>query len=358
LTRHRRSTSNRIPRWPRSKVRSSGARASRARATRRILLVVGPGTELLDLAGPLQVFKTAQLIHGELHPHSAPCYRVETVALATRPGFTTNTGIAMRADRTFSRVRGAVDTCLIAGGTAIEEDRTSRQTLDWIRALAPRIRRLGAVCTGTFFLARAGLLDGRRATTHWNWCQRLAQRHPDVMVDPDPIFVRDQFIYTSAGVTAGMDLALALVEEDVGAAVALAVARQLVLYLRRPGGQSQFSAALSMQLGDRKAFHELETWVLGHLSDKLDVQTLAARVAMSPRNFARVFHREMQTTPAKFVERLRVEVARRRLEETRYPLKRIAAECGFRALGSFRDVFQRVVGVSPARYRTHFRKHA
>jgi transcriptional regulator GlxA family with amidase domain len=332
------------------------SRAKHARATRRVLLVVGPGTELLDLAGPLQVFKTAALLYSEMHPAAAPCYRIETVALSGRLGFRTNSGIPMRADRTFLDVRGAVDTCLIAGGSSIEEARTSRKTLDWIRGLAPRVRRLGAVCTGAFFLARAGLLDGRRVTTHWNWCDRLAQSYPKVIVDPDPIFVRDRFIYTSAGVTAGMDLALALVEEDVGAAVALAVARQLVLYLRRPGGQSQFSAALSMQMGDREAFRELETWVLGHLGEELDVQTLAAHLAMSPRNFARVFRRDMKITPAKFVERLRVEVARQRLEETRYPLKRIATECGFRALASFRQVFQRVLGVSPARYRAHFRK--
>ena len=174
-------------------------------------------------------------------------------------------------------------------------------------------------------LARAGLLDGRRATTHWNWCQTLVKRAPRANVDPNPIFVRDENIYTSAGVTAGMDLALALVEEDHGSKLALQVARNLVLYLRRPGGQSQFSAALSLQLTDRKPLRELEAWVLDNLNKPLTVPALAERVAMSPRNFARVFTKEMKTTPARFVERLRVEAARRRLEESQNSMDAIAS---------------------------------
>jgi transcriptional regulator GlxA family with amidase domain len=205
-------------------------------------------------------------------------------------------------------------------------------------------------------LARAGLLDGRRATTHWNWCQTLIKRAPRAEIDPDPIFVRDENVYTSAGVTAGMDLALALVEEDHGSRLALQVARNLVLYLRRPGGQSQFSAALSLQLTDRKPLRELEAWVLDNLRKPLTVPLLAQRVAMSPRNFARVFTKEMKTTPAKFVERLRVEAARRRLEESQNSMETIADECGFGNINSMRNVFQRTLKIAPGQYRRHFRQ--
>ena len=209
-------------------------------------------------------------------------------------------------------------------------------------------------------LARAGLLDGRRATTHWNWCQTLIKRAPHARVDADPIFVRDENVYTSAGVTAGMDLALALVEEDHGSRLALQVARNLVLYLRRPGSQSQFSAALSLQLTDRKPLRELEAWVLDNLQKPLTVPLLAQRVAMSPRNFARVFAKEMNTTPAKFVERLRVEAARRRLEESHNSMEMIAGECGFGNVNSMRNVFQRTLKIAPGQYRRHFRhvKHS
>ena len=204
-------------------------------------------------------------------------------------------------------------------------------------------------------LARAGLLDGRRATTHWNWCQTLIKRAPRTNVDPNPIFIRDENIYTSAGVTAGMDLALALVEEDYGSRLALQVARNLVLYLRRPGGQSQFSAALSLQLTDRKPLRELESWVLDNLHKPITVPVLAQRVAMSPRNFARVFIKEMKTTPAKFVERLRVEAARRRLEESQNSMETIAGECGFGNVNSMRNVFHRTLKIAPGQYRRHFR---
>src|SRR5258706_10300966 len=202
-------------------------------------------------------------------------------------------------------------------------------------------------------LARAGLLDGRRATTHWNWCQTLIKRAPRADVDPDPIFVRDENVYTSAGVTAGMDLALALVEEDHDSRLALEVARNLVLYLRRPGGQSQFSAALSLQLTDRKPLRELEAWVLDNLHKPFTVPLLAQRVAMSPRNFARIFTKEMKTTPAKFVERLRVEAARRRLEESPNRTQTLADECGFRNINSIQNVFQRTLQVPPRHDRPH-----
>jgi transcriptional regulator GlxA family with amidase domain len=323
--------------------------------TRRVLFIAGPGTEILDLVGPFQVFTRAAEMFSRQNPRSLPIYSVEVITSSPRTSVVTNCGLRIGAHKTFRQVRGEIDTLLIAGGSAIENDEIGIEVVRWIRKVAGRIRRIGSVCTGAMLLARAGLLDGRQVTTHWNWCALLAKKCPRADVDPNPIFIRDGNVYTSAGVTAGMDLALALVEEDHGSRLALQVARNLVLYLRRPGGQSQFSAALSMQLTDRKPLRELESWVLDNLNKPLNVPALAERVAMSPRNFARVFIKEMHTTPAKFVERLRVEAARRRLEESRNSLETIAGECGFGNVNSMRNVFQRALRIAPGQYRRHFR---
>jgi transcriptional regulator GlxA family with amidase domain len=325
------------------------------RATRRILFIAGPGTEILDLVGPLQVFARAAEMFGRENPGSRPIYSVEVVSTFSQKSVMTNCGLRITAHKTFREVRGEIDTLLVAGGDAIEKDEINVEVVRWLRKIARRVRRIGSVCTGAMLLGRAGVLDGRQATTHWNWCVLLARKYPRTNVDPNPIFVRDENVYTSAGVTAGMDLALALVEEDHGSRLALQVARNLVLYLRRPGGQSQFSAALSLQLTDRKPLRELEAWVLDNLNKPLNVPMLAERVAMSPRNFARVFTQEMKTTPAKFVERLRVEAARRRLEESHNSMETIAGECGFGNVNSMRTVFQRALKVAPGHYRRHFR---
>jgi transcriptional regulator GlxA family with amidase domain len=323
--------------------------------TRRVLLIAGPGTEVLDLVGPFQVFARAAEMFSRQNPRSLPIYSVEVITSSNRMSVVTNCGLRIAAHKTFRQVRGEIDTLLIAGGSAFENDEIGIELVQWIKKMAGRIRRIGSVCTGAMLLARAGLLDGRQVTTHWNWCALLAKKCPRADVDPNPIFIRDGNVYTSAGVTAGMDLALALVEEDHGSRLALQVARNLVLYLRRPGGQSQFSAVLSMQLTDRKPLRELESWVLDNLNKPLNVPALAERVAMSPRNFARVFTKEMNTTPAKFVERLRVEAARRRLEESRNSLETIAGECGFGNVNSMRNVFQRALRIAPGQYRRHFR---
>ena len=330
------------------------------RATRRIVFVAGPGVEILDLTGPLQVFARASEIHTRANPGSPAIYSVEVATISWRRSVTANCGLRITADKTFREVRGKIDTLLVAGGNAIEQNEINAEAVRWLKKISPRIRRVGSVCTGAMLLARAGLLDGRRATTHWNWCNTLIKRAPRATVESDPIFIRDENVYTSAGVTAGMDLALALVEEDHGSRLALQVARNLVLYLRRPGGQSQFSAALSLQLTDRKPLRELEAWVLDNLHKPLTVPVLAQRVAMSPRNFARVFTKEMKTTPAKFVERLRVEAARRRLEESHSSMEMIASECGFGNVNLMRNVFQRALKIPPGHYRRYFRhaKHS
>ena len=327
---------------------------------RRIVFVAGPGTEILDLVGPLQVFARASDMYCREHPGANPIYSIEVVSTSLRRALIANCGLRFAADKTFPQVRGKIDTLLVAGGDAIEQNKINVEAVRWLRKIAQRARRVGSVCTGAMLLARAGLLDGRRATTHWNWCQTLIKRAPRTDVDPDPIFVRDENVYTSAGVTAGMDLALAMLEEDHGSRLALQVARNLVLYLRRPGSQSQFSAALSLQATDRKPLRELEAWVLDNLHKPITVPVLAQRVAMSPRNFARVFNHEMKTTPAKFVERLRVEAARRRLEESQNSMETIAAECGFGNVNAMRTVFQRTLKIPPGQYRRHFRyaKHS
>ena len=219
---------------------------SPSRATRRIVFVAAPGPEILDLVGPLQVFARASEMFVRQNPGTPPIYSVEVVTTSAHRSLVANCGVRITAHRTFREVRGKIDTLLVAGGSAIENDEINAEVVRWLRKIVGRIRRVGSVCTGAMLLARAGLLDGRRATTHWNWCQTLIKRAPRADVDPDPIFVRDENVYTSAGVTAGMDLALALVEEDHGSRLALQVSRNLVLYLRRPGGQSQFSAALSL----------------------------------------------------------------------------------------------------------------
>jgi transcriptional regulator GlxA family with amidase domain len=321
--------------------------------TRRIAVVAFPDVQVLDVVGPLEVFAIASRML-ELRGRTTPAYEVEVVA--TRTGvLPVSSGIGLVAKRALERVRGGVDTLLVAGGTGTQAAMQDAALVAALRRLAPRLRRLGSVCSGAFVLAQAGLLDGRRATTHWQWCDALAARFPRVRVDPDPIFVRDGNVYTSAGVTAGMDLALALVEEDHGRALALEVARQMVLFLRRPGGQSQFSAALAAQAADREPLRDLQAWIAEDPGRDCSVPTLARHVAMSPRNFARVFAREVGTTPGQFVERVRVEAARRRLEESADGVDSIAAHCGFGTAETMRRAFLRTLHVPPSAYRSRFR---
>jgi transcriptional regulator GlxA family with amidase domain len=248
-----------------------------------------------------------------------------------------------------------VDTLLVAGGDP-REILQDASILRWIDRIKPRVRRLGSVCTGAFILAAAGLLAGKRATTHWRWAEALAAQFPDVEVEADALYVRDGDVYTSAGVTAGMDLALAMVEEDLGQRLALEVARGLVLFLKRPGGQSQFSSHLAAQAIARGPLKDLPDWILEHLDENLTIEILAERVAMSPRNFARVFLRETGVTPAKFVERARVERARRSLEESRRSMDEVAGECGFGSAERMRRTFRRHLRVVPHDYRKRFER--
>jgi transcriptional regulator GlxA family with amidase domain len=320
---------------------------------RRIALVTFPRAQMLDVTGPLEVFSTANREWAEAGNAGSEPYEIAVIARRAGP-VVTSSGVEIVARRRLEDA-GVLDTLIVAGGEGTESATGDAELIDWIRREGPRARRLASVCSGAFLLARAGLLDGRRATTHWRSCDLLARLHPKVRVDPDPIFVRDGSVYTSAGICAGMDLALALVEEDLGREIALSVARRLVIFLKRPGGQSQFSAQLRSQLAEPEPLRELQSWISEHPGADLSVPALAARVSMSPRNFARVFGREVGTTPARYVERARVDAARRRLEESDAPIEGVADDCGFGTTETMRRAFLRNLRVSPAHYRGRFR---
>jgi transcriptional regulator GlxA family with amidase domain len=308
-----------------------------------------PAVQLLDVTGPVQVFASANDIVARAG--GAPPYLLRVV---TQGGerVTASAGVALAAGP-LTDPGEALDTLLVAGGEGAEAAAEDPVLVDWVRQRATQARRVASVCTGAFLLAEAGLLDGRRAATHWMYCARLAQRFPAVRVETDPIFVCDGTVWTSAGVTAGIDLALALVEEDLGRAVALAVARYLVVFLKRPGGQAQFSAALALQAAEDK-FGGLHDWINGHLADDLSLAVLADHAGMSERSFSRHYAEATGQTPARAIERLRMEAARRLLSESRLPVKRIAQRCGFGSEETLRRSFLRLVEVTPQDYRARF----
>lgn len=312
-----------------------------------------PDIQVLDVTGPLEVFaRTARWLREHGHRHD-DAYSVEI--LGPRQGlFRASSGVGLYADHRYDQAGPGIDTLLIAGGRGTQRYCSDPRLIAWIARQAHEVRRLASICTGAFFLAEAGLLAGRRATTHWAHCADLAARYPDIRVEPDTLYIREGSLYTSAGVTAGMDLALALVEEDHGREVALAVARALVMFLRRPGGQAQFSAQLASQFAEREPLQELQAYIVEHPCHDLSVPALARRVSMSPRNFARVFTREVGMTPARFVTSVRVENARRLLEESGTDLAGICAESGLGTPESMRRAFVRTLGVPPSQYRERF----
>jgi transcriptional regulator GlxA family with amidase domain len=321
---------------------------------RQVAIVAYDGVQSLDVTGPLEVFAAASYVTRERDPGAVAPYRVEVVAQSAGI-VTTGSGLRLHIQRACGDLRN-VDTLMVAGGEAGAVTRVigEKPLLRWLQISARRVRRLASVCSGAFVLAEAGLLDGRKATTHWLGTAQLARLYPRVSVVPDAIFVRDGNVYTSAGVTAGIDLALALVEEDLGHATALEVARRLVVFLKRPGGQSQFSSHLAAQTPAPGALRDLPEWIVDNLAADLSVEALAARAAMSPRNFARVFRRETGMTPAKYVERARVDAARRWLEDAALGLEEVAQRCGFGSAEQMRRTFQRHLRVLPIDYRKRF----
>lgn len=329
-------------------------RDERAQTARRIVFVAVPPIQLLDVVGPFEVFsRVARSWDGELLA-GLEGYQVEVVSTARDALLASGCGLSVAAQGYYRDLTGPVDTLLVVGGKGARTV-ADPELLAWLRAWAPRVRRLGSVCTGAFVLAAAGLLDGRRAVTHWQWCTQLALTYPDVQVEAEPIYLRDGNVYTSAGITAGMDLALALVEEDCGSETALRVARELVLFLRRPGGQSQFSRALARQESERRPLRDLHAWILDHLDQRLDVAALARQASMSQRHFARVFAHEFGVTPARYVEQMRLETARRQLEGATLSVAAVARACGFGSADVMRRAFLRLLQVTPQEYRERFR---
>ncbi|WP_327065790.1 GlxA family transcriptional regulator [Kitasatospora sp. NBC_01302] len=327
--------------------------------TRRIVIAVFPDVDLLDVTGPAEVFALANRETG-----GRAGYRVQ-LAGPSRGEVVTAAGVRLLADLSFAEVTevaeagGVLDTLLVPGAVELRPQgpvaRIDDSVVAWLKAVAPGARRVASVCVGAHLLAAAGLLDGKRATTHWSTAAQLAAEHPAVTVDADPIFVRSGRVWTGAGISACMDLTLALVAEDLGEQVALAVARQLVMYLKRQGGQSQFSVPLSRPAASRRDIEELRTHIAEHLDDDLSAAALARRMSLSERHFARVFRQETGSSPAGYVEAVRVEAARRLLESTDQPLDQVAAASGFGSVETLHRALRKQIDTTPAAYRRRFR---
>ena len=319
---------------------------------RHIVFAVYDGVSLLDLAGPLEAFRVATAFAGPCQsPVSYDC-----VVASIRGGpVKTADGVALVAKSMRSLSREPIDTLIVPGAFTVDDVTRDRALVQWVRRHAASCRRVCSVCVGSFLLAAAGVLDGRRAATHWMHAPLLATRHPRVTVEPDAIFVRDGMVWSSAGVTTGIDLALALIQQDAGRELAIRVARILVVYLRRSGGQSQYSALLAAQAeSESETFSDLERWISEHLTSDLKVEALAEQAHMSPRNFARAYAAKRGRTPAKAVEAIRVDAARRRLEETDERVESIAQVCGFSSEEQMRCAFLRNMKIPPREYRRRF----
>jgi transcriptional regulator GlxA family with amidase domain len=324
---------------------------------RRIGLLIYPGCDMLDVCGPCEAFHWADVWLPRFGKTGQSGYQCDILAATPGP-VRTISGIDIVATRSFHDFVDGLDTLVVAGGVISGEQACKDPALvEWVRSIAPRVRRVASVCTGAFILAAAGLLNHRRVTTHWMFSDVLAMEYPSIQVDSNLLFTRDGNIYSSGGITAGIDLAMALVEEDLGREVALAAARMMVVFPRRPGGQSQFSAynVKYLEVRSRPEIEELQAWILGHPGEDLSVSVLADRMAMSPRNFARLFRSETGVTPAQFTERARADAARLKLEQSITPVETIAEQCGFGNSERMRRTFQRLFDVSPHDYRARFR---
>lgn len=313
---------------------------------RRIVITGVPPVQILDVTGPYEVFS-----------HIAE-YQI-LLANPTGDNFLpSHRGLSLSGAVPLDQIEGKIDTLLLAGGPGAEQGQYDSEFLQWLQKAASRSRRVASICTGAFLLAAAGLLDGKKAVTHWNFCDRLAREFPKVKVESDPIYLRDGSVYTSAGITAGIDLCLALVEEDFGHQAALTIARQLVMFLVRPGGQSQYSLMLSHQAITSQPLRELQVWMLEHLREDLTIDKLAERMGVSARQFTRICLRETRMNPGRFVDLLRVEAAQQMIDSSSLGLKEIADACGFKTADSMRRTFLRVLGASPHDYASRFKRNA
>jgi len=314
------------------------------KAMRTIVITGPPPVQILDVTGPLEVFS------------QVPGYEIVLGSPEGDNALRTSRGISLSPAQSLYDLDGPIDTLMVAGGPGAESGQYDERFLGWVRKAAERSKRVASICTGAFPLAAAGLLDGKRVVTHWDFCDRLAREFPDVIVTPNPIYLRDGSVYTSAGITAGIDLTLALVEEDHGHKVALDVARRLVMFLVRPGGQAQYSHMLSHQAVTSKPLRELQVWMMENLRDNLTVERLAERMSMSPRHFTRTCLRETKMNPGQFVDRMRVEAAQQMIDSSDMGLKEIADACGFQNADSMRRTFLRVLGVTAGDYSHRFNR--
>lgn len=320
--------------------------------TRTVVIVVFDRCQIIDATGPAGVFGTANEVHFDLGG-GAPLYDVKLVGKRTGP-VRTSAGVSLLAEQALEHTMAPLDTLICAGGKGSRALAADDQAVAQVRRLAGQSRRVVSVCTGAYILAATGLLRGRRAATHWAHCRLLAEAHPEVRVEADPIFVHDGNIFTSAGVTAGMDLALALVEMDHGRDLALAVAREMVMFMKRPGSQAQFSRHLLAQMAPEGQIRDVQLWLLDNLGRDITVETMADRAAMSLRTFIRRFKEATGMTPATYVQEARIDAARGLLEDSGLRIKSVAEHCGFTDEERMRRAFQRRFGISPTDYRNRF----
>ena len=335
---------------------------SRIPEPRKISILAYPWSEILDITGPYEAFTFASWALQKAEMIKEPTYLIEV--LAEQPGpVKTLSGLEIVAHRSYREVNDEIDTLIIPGGFTHGNEIPAQEfssildnkdLLDWIKITAPKVRRLVSVCSGAFLLAQCGLLEHRRATTHWDYCARFRERYRNVTLEPDKIFIRDGNIYTSGGITSGIDLALALIEEDWGRELSLFVAKYLVMFVKRPGGQSQFSTYLAFECSKRPDLRDLQAWIIANPARDHTVESLADRVAMSPRNFARQFQTATGTTPAKFVELVRLDAARQFLESETLSIEAVAKKSGFTDTERMRRCFIKHLGVPPKDYRERF----
>ncbi|MBN9381301.1 MAG: GlxA family transcriptional regulator [Chitinophagaceae bacterium] len=324
------------------------------KSAKTIVVVPMPGIFLLDIAGPCDVFMSANRVLNEDPDVGSQGYELLLASPIDTKKIVTKSGVGIDCPVLVSEISKPIDTLIVAGFSRMELQ-SEHPFFEWLKRIYPKVRRIASVCIGTYALAEAGILDGRRATTHWEFSQEFQLRYPAVNVDTNPFYIRDHNVYTSGGVSSGIDLALALVEEDYGQRVALNAARKLVLPLKRPGYQSQFSTLLQVHSLENSIAGKLHPWLIRHLRETLNVECLAGKSNMSVRNFTRVFQKETGLTPAKFVEKLRVEVARKYLEDSDLTMDQIADKCGLGGPVSMRRTFMRHMMMSPSDYRRSFR---
>ncbi|WP_321332139.1 DJ-1/PfpI family protein [uncultured Bacteroides sp.] len=323
---------------------------------RHIVIVAPSNSTLLDVAGPLDVFTKAIENYNSINDNIDFVYKTHVVSTTANKLVSMSSGISIMSDGFYKLIDYNIDTLIIAGLPKIQDYKMENDLLKWIKEQSKIVRRICSVCSGAFILAEADVLSGKNATTHWKYCGTLSNMYPAVKVDINPIFIKDGNVYTSAGVTAGMDLALALVEEDLGKSFAIEIAKDMVLFLKRPGNQSQYSTMLKYQNIDYKPIEKIKDWISDHLTEELTVERLAKESLMSPRNFARIFVRELKITPAKYIERLRIETACRFLEETQLNIEEIAAICGLKSSENMRRLFFKSLEINPSLYRSNFQR--